>query len=92
MPLTAAALDRVLGTYAAGDMKMKVFVEGKQLQAQMGGQPPVEIFAETPNLFFMTAVDATLAFAPGAGKPGAGKPGTVTLSEGGHAMALRRLP
>lgn len=87
VPLTAAALDRVLGTYAAGDMKMKVFVEGKQLKAQMGGQPPVEIFAETPNLFFMTAVDATLAFAPGAGKPG-----TVTLSEGGHTMALRRLP
>lgn len=87
VPLLRTALDRVVGTYAAGDRKMKVFMDGNQLKAQMGGQPPVDIFAESPDLFFMTAVDATLSFAADKGHPGA-----VTLSQGGHTMAFRRLP
>ena len=87
VPLLRAALDRVVGTYAAGDMKMKVFMDGNQLKAQMGGQPPVDIFAESPDLFFMTVDDATLAFAADKGNPSA-----VTLSQGNHTMAFRRLP
>jgi D-alanyl-D-alanine carboxypeptidase len=87
VPLLGAALDRVLGTYAAGDMNMKVFMDGNQLKAKMGGQAPVEIFAESPDLFFMADVDATLAFLTGKGRPS-----EVTLSEGGHTMTFRRLP
>jgi D-alanyl-D-alanine carboxypeptidase len=87
VPLTDAALNRVLGTYVAGDMKMKVLWHGTRLMAQMGGQPPVEIFAESPDLFFMTDVDATLAFATGKSRPG-----EVTLSEGGRTMRFQRLP
>jgi CubicO group peptidase (beta-lactamase class C family) len=87
VPLLRTALDRVVGTYAAGDMKMKVFMDGNQLKAQMGGQPPVDIFAESPDLFFMTVDDVTLAFAADKGNPSA-----VTLSQGGHTMAFRRLP
>ena len=87
VPLPRAALDRVLGTYAAGDRNMKVFMNGKRLKAQMGGQPPVEIFAESPDLFFMTAVDATLRFEASKGKASA-----VTLSQGGRTMEFRRLP
>ncbi|WP_447731630.1 serine hydrolase [Rhodanobacter soli] len=87
VPLPRAALDRVLGTYAAGDRNMKVFTNGNRLEAQMGGQPPVEIFAESPDLFFMTAVDATLTFAASKGNASA-----VTLSQGGRTMEFRRLP
>ncbi|MEO7066740.1 MAG: serine hydrolase domain-containing protein [Rhodanobacter sp.] len=87
VPLPDAALNRVLGTYAAGGMTMKVFWHGTQLVAQMGGQAPIEIFAESSDLFFMTAVDATLAFSTGKEPPA-----TVTLSEGGHTMTLQRLP
>ncbi|MFC5436480.1 serine hydrolase domain-containing protein [Rhodanobacter umsongensis] len=86
VPLSRAALDRVLGTYAAGEMKMKVFMDGNRLKAQMGRQTPVEIFAESPDRFFMTVVDAALAFAAGKGSPSA-----VTLSQGGHTMVFRRL-
>ena len=85
--LLSTALDRVLGTYAAGDMKMKVLWHGTQLMAQMGGQAPVEIFAESPDLFFMADVDATLAFSTGKSRPG-----EVTLSEGGRTMTFQRLP
>ncbi len=87
VPLRRAALDRVAGTYAAGGMQMKVFMDGNQLKAQMGGQSPVEIFAESPDLFFMTVVDATLAFAADQGNAR-----SVVLSQGGHAMTFRRLP
>ncbi len=87
VPLPGAALNRVLGTYAAGDMTMKVFWRGTQLMAQMGGQAPIDIFAESPDLFFMTAVDATLAFSTGKEHPV-----TVTLSEDGHTMTLQRVP
>jgi D-alanyl-D-alanine carboxypeptidase len=87
VPLPRSALNRVLGTYTAGDMKMKVFWGGTQLKAQMGGQAPIDIFAESPDLFFMNASDATLSFPTGNGQPG-----TVTLSEGSRMMTLRRLP
>lgn len=87
VPLRQETLDRVVGVYAAGDMKMKIFTDGDQLKAQMGGQPPVKIFAESPDLFFMTGVDVTLAFATGKRKPS-----TVRLSQRGHTMDFRRLP
>ena len=87
VPLRRTALDRVAGTYAAGGMQMKVFMDGNQLKAQMGGQSPVEIFAESPDVFFMTVVDATLAFAADQGNAR-----SVVLSQGGHAMTFQRLP
>lgn len=87
VPLLDSALNRVLGTYAAGDMKMQVLWQGKRLMAQMGGQAPIEIFAESPDLFFMKDIDATLAFTTGKARPG-----EVTLSEGGRTMIFRRLP
>lgn len=87
VPLTRAALDRVLGTYALGEMNIKVFMDDTQLKLQMGGQAPVEIFAESPDLFFMTVADATLSFSTGKEPPG-----TATLEDGGRAMTLVRLP
>lgn len=87
VPLSRSALDRVLGSYAAGGMNMKVFIEGNQLKAQMDGQTPVDIFAQSPDLYFMTVVDATLAFSAGKSHPGA-----VTLSQGGRTMTFQRRP
>jgi D-alanyl-D-alanine carboxypeptidase len=87
IPLRPQALDRVLGTYAAGAARMKVFMDGGQVKAQIGGQPPVDIFAETPDRFFLTVVDATLAFTPGRGHATA-----VTLSQGSHSTEFLRLP
>jgi D-alanyl-D-alanine carboxypeptidase len=56
-------------------------------KAQMGGQLPVDIFAETPDRFFLTIMDATLAFTPGRGHATA-----VTLSQGSHSTEFLRLP
>jgi D-alanyl-D-alanine carboxypeptidase len=53
----------------------------------MGGQSPVDIFAETPDRFFLTIMDATLAFTPGRGHATA-----VTLSQGSHSTEFLRLP
>ena len=87
VPLRREALERVVGTYAAGAAHLKVFMESNQVKAQMGGQPAVDIFAESPDHFFLTVVDATLAFAPGKGSAA-----TVTLSQPGHTTEFRRLP
>lgn len=87
VPLRRQELDRVTGTYAGNGMNLKVFLEGKQLKAQMGGEPAVDIFAESPDQFFLTVVDATLAFAVGNN----GAP-AVTLSQGGSTTELQRIP
>lgn len=87
VPLTRSQLDRVLGTYAAGGMQVKVFMDGRQLKAQMGAQSPVEIFAQSPDLFFMTIADGTLAFSADQGSAQA-----VTLAQGGRRLEFRRQP
>lgn len=87
VPLRREDLDRVLGTYASREMTLKVFMDGKQLKVQMGGQPPVEIFAESADRFFLTVVDATLTFASGA----VGAP-AVALDQGGKTIEFRRMP
>jgi CubicO group peptidase (beta-lactamase class C family) len=87
VPLRLQALERVLGTYAAGAARMKLFMEGNQVKAQMGSQPAVDIFAESPDRFFLTVVDATLAF-----KPGKGSATAVTLSQGSHSTEFLRQP
>ena len=87
VPLRRQELDRVTGTYATNGMNLKVFLEGIQLKAQLSGQPAFDIFAQSPDSFFLTVVDATLAFA--AGKDGAP---AVTLSQGGTTTEFQRMP
>lgn len=64
-----------------------MFLDGNQLMAQLVGQPAFEIFAQSPSVFFLTVVDATLEF--GAGK---GPAPTVTLHQGGNNLSLARVP
>ena len=87
MTLPRKAIDRVLGTYAVGEMHLKVFMEGTQLKAQMAGQPAIDVFAESPYNFFLTVVDATLEFATGDTSSPA-----VSLRQGGQAIEFQRIP
>lgn len=87
MPLLAADLARVQGTYSANGTDMKVFMDGKQLKTQLANQPAVELFAEAPNKFFLTVVDATLEFAGVKGNAP-----SVTLHQGGQVIEFKRTP
>ncbi len=87
VPLRQPELERVVGTYASDSMKLKVYMDGTQLKAQMGDQPTVEIFAESLDHFFLTVVDASLTFASGTGTAAA-----VRLEQGGNAIDFKRIP
>ena len=84
--LPQLAVERVLGMYQSGDQHMKVFQDGKQLKAEMAGQPAVDLFAQSPTLFFLTVVDATLEFKEGH-TPAAG----MTLVQGDNTMEFTRV-
>jgi CubicO group peptidase (beta-lactamase class C family) len=87
VPLRQAEIDRVLGSYQSAGMKLKVFLDGRRLMTQLVGQPAFEIFAQSPSLFFLTVVDATLEFAGGKGPAP-----TVTLHQGGQNLEVTRAP
>ena len=86
VPLTQAQVERVLGSYRSSGPGMKVFVDGDHVMAQLAGQPPVDIFAESADRFFMTAVDATLEFGEGPAPAT-----TMTLKQGGQALEFSRM-
>ena len=86
LELSPQARARVLGTYVAGPMKLTIHEEGPALIALLEGHPPVEIFAETPDLFFLKVVEATLEFGAGATAP------TVTLRQDGNVIEFARQP
>ena len=52
----------------------------------MRGQLPANLFAEWPDMFFLTGVDATLAFAAEQDSATA-----VTLSQNVHTIEFRRI-
>ncbi|MEO5629754.1 MAG: serine hydrolase [Thermomonas sp.] len=83
--LPRAALERLVGTYVQGAMRMTVSLDGDIPKAQLAGQPAFEIFAESPSRFFLTVVDATLEFSPDAGRAE-----TVTLDQGGQQISFKR--
>lgn len=85
--LPRAALERVTGTYAAGGMKLKVFLDGAKLKAQMGPQPAIDLLAASSHKFFLSAVDATLEFSQGESAAQ-----TVTLHQGADVIEFRRKP
>lgn len=82
-----AQLQRLVGSYLANGMRMKVFLEGTQLKTQLDGQPAFDLYAETPSKFFLTVVDATLTFAPEAGDVT-----SVTLNQGPAVIEFKREP
>lgn len=82
--LDAAQLQRVLGAYLAGPGTMTVFVDNDQLKVQLSGQPAFDLFAASPDQFFLTVVDATLEFAAGDPAP------SLTLKQGGAVIEFTR--
>ena len=79
-------LQRVIGTYRSSGVNMKVFMDGEQLKTQLDGQPAIDLYAETPNKFFLTVVDATLSFAPDTGAVT-----SVTLHQGAAVIEFTRV-
>lgn len=84
VPVTPAMAARVSGSYAMDAMTLKVYQDGDRMIALMSGEQPVEIFAESPDRFFLKVVPAALEFAPGDVAP------KVTLLQGGEAMEFVR--
>lgn len=61
--LSAAELDRVVGTYAfRPGFELKIWREGMGLKAQLTGAPVFPLFAQAPLRFFWRVVDAQLEF------------------------------
>lgn len=83
--LPREALERLAGEYVFQGAVLKVFLDGDTPRAQLTGQPAFEIFAQSPTMFFLKVVDATLEFAPEEGAPA-----KVILRQGGAVMEFLR--
>lgn len=84
--LPPESLQRLVGDYLAGGRRMRVFLDGEQLKTQLEGQPAFQLFAESPDRFFLTVVDATLSFAPAEGAVT-----SVTLHQGPAVIEFKRM-
>ncbi len=85
--LSHEKLARLVGTYeVAPQANMSITLEGEQLQAQLSGQPKVEVFAESETMFFLKVVDAQVEFKLDA----AGAVTALVLHQAGRDMEARR--
>ena len=62
--------------------------EGNQMKAQATGQPMVDIFPKSNEVFYLKAVTAQITF----NKGGNGKIESLTLLQGGQEMTGKKLP
>ncbi|HKE93619.1 MAG TPA: M56 family metallopeptidase [Povalibacter sp.] len=86
--LDNAVLDRYVGDYQLSDQAIfRVKREGAGLQAQVTGQPWVDIYPESETKFFYKVVDAQLEFAT----DGSSTATSVTLHQNGHDHAAPRI-
>ncbi len=58
-----------------------------KLKGQLAGQPPVDLIAESANMFVVAPIDASLEFAAGGGDAN-----TVTLHQGPDDVEFTRKP
>jgi serine-type D-Ala-D-Ala carboxypeptidase/endopeptidase len=85
--LPAATLAQYVGTYELAPGKnLAIRLDGSQLNAQLPGQGPLPMFAESETRFFLKAVDAQLEF----GKGAAGAVTHVVLHQNGIDQKGRR--
>lgn len=81
------ALERHVGKYSlAGVGVLTITREGKQVYAQLTGQPRAQIFAEGENEFFYRAVDAQITFEPDEN----GGTAALVLHQGGQDLRAVR--
>lgn len=84
----ASTLDRYVGDYKFGESQvMTVTRSGDGLQAQLTGQPAIEIFAETETAFFYKVVDAQIDFVSDGGTPAH----SLVLHQGGSDFSMPRI-
>jgi len=83
--LPRSVLERLAGAYAHQGMAMTVALADDKLTAQLTGQPPFELFAESQTKFFLKVVEASLEFTAGS-EPAA----AVTLRQGGQVIEFKR--
>ena len=67
---------------------LTVSKEGTQMKAQATGQPAIDIFPKSENVFYLKVVEAKLTF----NKDTEGNIESVTFLQGGQEMTGKRLP
>ena len=85
--LPRPALERVAGTYLAGGMELRVFLDGEQLKAEVVGQASTVLWAESADKFLVAVADATVEFSPTKGAPQ-----MAALHEGNDVIEFKRKP
>lgn len=80
--LDQKVLERYVGAYQLGPgVNMLITLDNDRLVSQITGQPPVPIFAESENKFFVKVVDAQIDFSEG----------QLTLHQNGRDVPAKRL-
>ena len=87
LTLPRAALERVAGTYSAGGMDMRVFLDGEQLKAEVVGQASTVLLAESADKFLVAVADAAVEF-----RPAKGTPQVAALHQGNDVIEFKRKP
>jgi CubicO group peptidase (beta-lactamase class C family) len=87
LQLPRAALERLVGVYANGEVALTIFLEGEALKAQIEGQPAVGLRATSPTQFVEDEAGASFDFQAG-DAPAA----ELTIRQNGREAVLRRAP
>jgi bla regulator protein BlaR1 len=86
--LPESTLNRYVGTYKFGGAQIfTISRRGAGLQAQMTGQPAVEIFPESETNFFYKVVDAQVDFIADGGAPAT----ALVMHQGGGDFTMPRI-
>lgn len=85
--LEAKALEGYTGAYQSPRGTFTVTREGERLFVQLGGQPKLEAFPESPKEFFLKDVDARFSFVVDA----QGKGTELTLHQNGTDLEAKRI-
>ncbi|WP_332735533.1 serine hydrolase [Flavihumibacter sp.] len=86
--ISATELEQYIGEYALSpSFSITVTSEGDRLFAQATNQPRFEVFAESPDTFFLKVVEAKIQFL----KSGDGKVNALLLHQGGQKMEGKKI-
>lgn len=95
--LSKPEMERLTGDYSRGGMKLRVFIKGETLLAQLEGQDPVTLRAVSSTYFDVIETAANLEF-PAVKAQDSGRDAPpphadeVTMRQNGREMTLKRVP
>ncbi|MEO7934847.1 MAG: serine hydrolase domain-containing protein [Dokdonella sp.] len=84
--LPEATMKRIAGSYAHEGEKLTIAMTGTGMTAQMNGQPPFELFAESASRLFLKEFDATFDVPSGDGPAP-----SLTMQQGGQSTEFERV-